>query len=280
MKFLKILEELNEKKCKKCVIIGDPVDHSLSPAMHNSGYKSLNIDMMFDKINVKENELEEFITDLKTINNKTKFFVGITCTMPHKINIIQYLDEVKEEAQAIKAVNSVLFDGNKYIGYNTDWYGIEKPLMEIGLRNRKVAILGAGGAARSAIYALKKNGSIVGIFNRTKSKADLLAKEFNANSFGLEDKEELAKSDIIINTTNVGMADLEDLSPIDTKIITRNHIIFECIYKPKETKLVKAALAVGATVIYGKEMLLYQGVKQFEIYTGLKPKIESLRSVL
>ena len=280
MKFLNILKELNN--LKKCIIIGDPVEHSLSPAMHNSGYKSLNIDnqFIFDKINVKENELEEFITDLKAINKGS--FVGLTCTMPHKINIIKYLDEVKEEASIIKAVNSVLFSNGKYIGYNTDWFGIEEPFRKrnIDLTNKKVAIIGAGGASRSAIYTFKKNNSIISIFNRTKAKADILAKEFNINSYNLDNYEELKSNDIIINMTNVGMGDLINLSPINNDIITKNHIIFECIYSPKNTKLVNTAINIGAEVIYGWEMLLYQGVKQFEIYTGLKPDIESLRSVL
>lgn len=118
------------------------------------------------------------------------------------------------------------------------------------------------------------------VFNRTKNKADLLAKEFNISAFDMNDIDELATNDIIINATNVGMGELSELSPINTDILNKNHIIFECIYNPKETILVKTAKNVGATVFYGWEMLLYQGVKQFEIYTGLKPNINSLMSVL
>lgn len=286
MKFLQILDELENKykNLKKCVIIGSPIKHSLSPAMHNAGYKSLNItnNFIFDKIDVEEDELEEFFVDLKNFNKKNKSFIGITCTMPHKINVIKYLDEIKAESKIIKSVNSVLFDGERYIGYNTDWYGIEQPFLEknINLINKKVAIIGAGGASRSAIYTFKKNHSIVSVFNRTKNKADLLAKEFNISAFDMNDIDELATNDIIINATNVGMGELSELSPINTDILNKNHIIFECIYNPKETILVKTAKNVGATVFYGWEMLLYQGVKQFEIYTGLKPNINSLMSVL
>lgn len=199
MKFVNLLEDLESKykNIKKCIIIGDPVEHSLSPVMHNKGYESLGIDnqYIFDKINVKEEELDEFINDLKIINEKYKSFVGLTCTMPHKINIIKYLDKINEEAKIIGAVNSVLFNGKEYIGYNTDWFGIEYPFVKrnIELKNKKVAILGAGGASRSAIYTFKKNNSVISVFNRTKEKADRLAKEFDIFSFGLDNKEELKK---------------------------------------------------------------------------------------
>lgn len=286
MKFKNELEKIENTYFgkNKCIIIGNPVEHSLSPAMHNIAYKNCNIDdkFIFDKITVKEEELEEFIFDLKDINKKTNSFVGLTCTMPHKQNIIKYLDEIKNEAKIIGAVNSVLIKDNKFIGYNTDWYGVERPFMErcINLTNKKVAIIGAGGASRSAIYTFKKNNSVVNIFNRTKEKADLLAKEFNCNSYNLQDMDVLESSDIIINTTNVGMGELENISPINTDVLNKNHIVFECIYKPKETELIKKAKNVGATIIYGWEMLLYQGVKQFEIYTSIKPNVDIMRGVL
>ena len=209
MKFKNELEKIENTYFgkNKCIIIGNPVEHSLSPAMHNIAYKNCNIDdkFIFDKITVKEEELEEFIFDLKDINKKTNSFVGLTCTMPHKQNIIKYLDEIKNEAKIIGAVNSVLIKDNKFIGYNTDWYGVERPFMErcINLTNKKVAIIGAGGASRSAIYTFKKNNSVVNIFNRTKEKADLLAKEFNCNSYNLQDMDVLESSDIIINTTKI-----------------------------------------------------------------------------
>lgn len=164
----------------------------------------------------------------------------------------------------------------KQIGFITD----NEMEQIVKIIKKKVAIIGAGGASRSAIYTFKKNHSIVSVFNRTKNKADLLAKEFNISAFDMNDIDELATNDIIINATNVGMGELSELSPINTDILNKNHIIFECIYNPKETILVKTAKNVGATVFYGWEMLLYQGVKQFEIYTGLKPNINSLMSVL
>lgn len=286
MKFTNELEKIENTYCgkNKCIIIGNPVEHSLSPAMHNIAYKNCNIDnkFIFDKITVKEEDLEEFVCDLKDINEKTNSFTGLICTMPHKQNIIKYLDDIKDEAKIIGAVNSVLIKDNKFMGYNTDWYGIKQPFIERGidLTNKTVAIIGAGGASRSAIYTFKKNNSVVNIFNRTKEKADLLAKEFGCNSYNLQDIDVLRDSNIIVNTTNVGMGELENISPINTNILNKNHIVFECIYKPKDTLLIQKAKKVGTTIIYGWEMLLYQGVKQFEIYTNIKPNIDVMRSVL
>ncbi|MBR2141395.1 MAG: shikimate dehydrogenase [Rickettsiales bacterium] len=286
MRFKKELEEFRDKNNNKkiCLIIGDPVQHSLSPAMHNSAYRSMAMenDFIYDKITVKQEDLEEFVFDLKDINKQTGSFVGLTCTMPHKQNIIKYLDELKEEARTIEAVNSVFYDGKNYIGYNTDWYGIERPFVErnIDLKYKNVAVIGAGGAARSAVYAFKKNDCKISIFNRTKEKADLLAREFDCNSFMLDNSNKIKQNDIIINTTSVGMGNLEGQSPIDVIILNREHIVFECIYNPKHTLLVKNAINANSTVIFGWEMLLYQGVRQFEIYTSKKPDIESMKSVL
>lgn len=286
MKFKNELEKIENTHFgkNKCIIIGNPVKHSLSPAMHNIAYKNCKIDnkFIFDKITVKEEDLEEFVFDLKEVNKKTNSFIGLTCTMPHKQNIIKYLDNIKDEAKIIGAVNSILIKDNKFIGYNTDWYGIEQPFTERGidLTNKIVAIIGAGGASRSAIYTFKKNNSVVNIFNRTKEKADLLAREFGCNSYNLQEVNILQNSEIIINTTNVGMGELENLAPISTDILNKNHIVFDCIYKPKETLLIQKAKKVGTTIIYGWEMLLYQGVKQFEIYTNIKPNIDVMRSVL
>ena len=286
MKFINELNRirLNNNEKKISIIIGDPVNHSLSPVMHTKGYESLNIDnsYCFDKITVKKDELHEFINDLKVFNNQYNIVIGLTCTMPHKENIIQYVDKIQGEAKIINAVNSVVINNNIYTGYNTDWYGIERPFIErnIDLQNKKVAIIGAGGASRSAIYAFKKNNCIITIFNRTKEKADLLANEFQCLSNSLDNDELLKNNDIIINTTNVGMGELIDSSPVNLDVITNKHIVFDCIYKPQETKLIKKAKQVKAEIIFGWEMLLYQGVMQFELYTNKSPNIYNMRSVL
>lgn len=286
MKFIDELEKikLNNLNKKICIIIGSPVEHSLSPAMHNNAYKVANLNYIFDKVKVEEHELEEFVMDLKSFNKKYNgIIVGLTCTMPHKINIIKFLDELKEEVEKIKAVNSVFFDGKKYIGSNTDWYGIEKPFLEKGIdiNGKKIAIIGAGGASRACIYVFKKHNCEINIFNRTPEKAKNLANEFDCTAFSLYDNDDkIANCDIIINMTNVGMGEFVGKSPVNTDILNKNHVVFECIYSPKETELVKNALKIGAKVIYGWEMLLWQGVKQFEFYTGVEPNINIMKGAL
>lgn len=287
MKFLAKLNEIKSRHPDKkiSIIIGFPVEHSLSPAMHNNAYKDLKIydEYAYDKLEVKEDELREFFVDLKHFNIINGCIIGLTCTMPHKINIIQYLDSLGDEAKVIKAVNSVFFDGQKYIGYNTDWYGIERPFKERGIHinNKKVAIIGAGGASRACVYAFKKNDCLISIFNRTIEKAKVLAEEFGCEAFELKDNDDkIGENDIIVNMTNVGMGDLVGKSPVKKEVLKKNHIIFECIYKPSETKLAEYAKEVGAEVILGYEMLLYQGVKQFEIYTSKIPRVEAMKEVL
>ncbi|MDD2840681.1 MAG: shikimate dehydrogenase [Rickettsiales bacterium] len=283
MTFYKKLSELknNNPNKKICIIIGSPVGHSLSPLMHEIGYKSVGLEneFIFDRIEVKENELNEFVSDLKEFNKNDGLIIGITCTMPHKLNIIPYLDCLSEEAKIIGAVNTIYFNGKKYVGYNTDWFGIEQPFNErkINLKGKKVAILGAGGAARAVLYAFKKNNCEIGIFNRTLEKAVSLAVEFGCKGYSLKD-DKVKNADIVINATSVGMN--EDISPIDTNLLNKNQIVFDCIYKPKRTRLLIDAENVGASVIYGWEMLLYQGVKQFEIYTGKKPNTEKMKEVV
>lgn len=274
---LREIETSNPNK-KICIVIGDPVEHSLSPVIHSAGYKSIGLDnqFVFEKMNVAKGELEEFVNTAR----KFKSIVGITCTMPHKQSIIKYLDENK--AQIINAVNTVLCCNGKYTGYNTDWYGIEAPFADrkINLDGKKVAIVGAGGASRAALYTFKKHNCSISILNRTKEKADLLAKEFDCQAFALNNEEAIESAEIIVNATSVGMGEATNLSPIDISLISKNHIVFECIYKPKETLLVQAAKMVGSEVIYGWEMLLYQGILQFEIYTGRRPIMEIMKNVL
>lgn len=283
MKFLKELENLKNNNLNKkiCIIIGSPVKHSLSPLMHCAGYKSVGLEneFVFDRIEVEENELDEFLSDLKNFNRNCGSIIGITCTMPHKKNILPHLDFLSKEAEIIGAVNTVYFDGKNYTGYNTDWFGIEQPFNErkVDLKGKKVAILGAGGAARSALHAFKKNNCEIGIFNRTIEKAASLANDFSCKSYSLR-SEKIKNFDIIVNATSVGM--IEDISPIDTSLLNKNQIVFDCIYKPKNTILLIDAKSIGVNVIYGWEMLLYQGIKQFEIYTGKTPNIEKMKEVV
>jgi len=266
-------------KSKFIIIVGDPVSHSLSPAMHNAAYEKLAIDDQFVYLgtNVKVTNLKEVILAMRVMDN----FYGLTCTIPHKVEVLKYLDWVDEKAKKIGAVNTVVKKNGLLCGYNTDWLGAVIPLEKItSLKGKKVLVVGAGGAARAIVYGLKEKEAVVYILNRTLEKAKNLAKEFKAKVLTFNQQKEVSNFDIIINATSVGMEPLVNETPINPSFLKKNQIVFDVVYNPKETKLLKEAKKKGAKIIYGFEMLLYQGVAQFEIYTGKKPPIDVMRKVL
>jgi shikimate dehydrogenase len=266
-------------RSKFIIIVGDPVSHSLSPAMHNAAYEKLSIDDQFVYLgaNLKVNNLKEVILAMRVMEN----FHGLTCTIPHKVEVLKYLDWVDEKAKKIGAVNTVVKKNDLLCGYNTDWLGTVIPLEKVtSLKGKKVLVLGAGGAARAIVYGLKEKGALVFILNRTLEKAKNLAKEFKAKVLNFNHQKEVSNFDIIINATSVGMEPLVNETPINPYFLKKNQIVFDIVYRPKKTKLLKEAKKKGAKIIYGLEMLLYQGVAQFEIYTGKKAPIEVMRKIL
>jgi len=265
-------------KTKICLIIGDPVEHSLSPAMHNAGYEALGIDNQFVYLGakVKIDDVEVAVQSMRKMG-----IHGLTCTIPHKVKVMKFLDEIDEIARRIGAVNTVLNQNGKLIGFNTDWQGAVIPLERITvLSDKKVLVLGAGGAARAVVFGLLKRGAKVKIFNRTKEKAINLAREFNCQTTNLNNESEIKDFDIIFNTTSVGMKPLKNETPISTKFITNKQIVFDVVYVPFETKLLREAKKRGATIIHGAEMLLHQGTAQFEIYTDHKAPEEVMKKIL
>lgn len=271
---------------KICMIIGDPVSHSLSPAMHNAAYEKQKIDdeFVFVASNVKIENIKHLVSGMRAIN-----IHGLTCTIPHKVEIMKYLDEIDPVAKKIGAVNTVLNKNGKLIGYNTDWLGItiplEKKLKSKKIKDLKVALIGAGGASRAVSYAITSKKGKLTIFNRTIEKALKIAKEIDNDIevkklSDLEKEGSLHEFDVIINSTNLGMGSLEGISPISENSIESHHIVFDIVYKPKITKLLSLAKKKGASIIYGWEMLLYQGTAQYEIYTGKKAPEETMKEVL
>jgi shikimate dehydrogenase len=265
-------------KTKICLIIGDPVEHSLSPAMHNAGYEALGIEDQFVFLGAKVK-----VEDVGVVTEAMKKMGihGLTCTIPHKTEVMKFLNEIDETARKIGAVNTVLNQNGRLIGFNTDWLGAITPLEKItNLSGKKVLVLGAGGAARAVIFGLLKKEAHIKIFNRTKEKAIELAKEFNCQVTDLAKESEIKYFDIIINTTSVGMKPLENKTPIPTNFINNRQIVFDIVYVPYETKLLREAKKRGAKIIHGAEMLLHQGTAQFEIYTGRKAPEKAMRKML
>lgn len=269
---------------KICLGIGYPIKSSKSPSIHNAAYKKLGIEDQFIwlRAEVKPQHLKNFMTGVKDVDNNKSFPLEIRVlgvTMPLKQTIMKYLDKISKEAETIGAVNTVVNRKGKLIGYNTDWIGALKALeQKINLKGKRVAVIGAGGAARAIIYGLKMKRAEVRIFNRSLEHARKLAKEFNCKYFGLDSLEQAQNSDVIINATSIGMN--EDKSPIDKRFLKKNHIIFDVVYSPKKTRLIRDAEQKGAKIVYGYEMLLYQGVAQLELYTSMKAPVETMRKTL
>ncbi len=263
-------------KTKINIIIGDPVEHSLSPQMHNSAYKQLGIDNKFVYLaaHVKPEDLQAAILGARAMQIN-----GITVTIPHKTNVMYFLDEIEETAAKIGAVNTIVNRNGALIGINTDWIGVAEPLKQVTDLNKKnVAIIGAGGFSHAAVFAMVTNNALVTIYNRTIENARELAKKFNCKFAGLDKMEEIKKADIIINATSVGMQ--TNKSIIAKELLHKNQIIFDAVYVPFETQLIKNAKEVGATVIHGTELLLFQGVAQFELFTNKKAPIDGMRNAI
>ncbi|MBD3238028.1 MAG: shikimate dehydrogenase [Candidatus Moranbacteria bacterium] len=273
---------LATSKTKICIIIGDPVRHSLSPLMHNHAYKQTNLEgkFIFIAARVKNKQLSTVFPALKHMQVQ-----GITCTAPHKQTVIKYLDQIDSTASIIDAVNTVVKEKAGYKGYNTDWLGVVDPLEKLtDLKNKKIALLGAGGAARAAVYGLLKKGARLTIFNRTQDKAQKLVEEFaamakyKAKSAGLDELSTIPNYQIIVNTTSVGLK--QDKSLIKPDWLKQNHIVFDAVYSEAGTRLINDAQAKKAQVITGKEMLLYQGIAQYELYTGQKAPVQAMKNIL
>ncbi len=265
-------------KTKICMVIGDPIEHSLSPQMHNRGFEELGIDneFVFAACNVKVENIADFMKGVRAMGIR-----GVSCTIPHKMAVMELLDEIDETAKTIGAVNTIVNTNGVLKGYNTDWLGAVVPLERItSLKNKKVALLGAGGAARAIAFGLKKKGANVTIFNRTIDKAEELAKEFGCKAASFNDVSAIKNMEIIINATAVGLHPHVDETPLDKELITSKHIVFDIIYAPLETRLLRDAKEQGATIIHGLEMLLEQGVAQFKLYTNIDAPEEAMRNVL
>lgn len=265
-------------KTKICMIIGDPVDHSLSPAMHNEAYKHLHMDGQYVYLgaNIKIERLKDVVNAVRALNIR-----GLTCTIPHKVKVLKYIDEVDKIAHMIGAANTIVNTNGVLKGYNTDWLGVATPLEEItNLKNKNISVIGAGGASRAIVYGMKEKGAKVTIYNRTIESARRLAHEFDSQTHPIQDYRRILESDIVINTTSVGMGDLEGQSPIPESALRKGQIVFDIVYTPYETELLKMAKRKGAYMIHGMEMLLYQGTAQFELYTGIKAPVEVMRKTL
>ena len=263
-------------------LIGHPVEHSFSPPMHNAAFKALEMDYVYTAFDVNPNDLKNAIVGAQALNIK-----GFNVTIPHKIEVMKYLNEIDEVASLIGAVNTIDFKDLK--GYNTDGIGALKAIGEVTkIKNKNVVIAGAGGASRAISFYLAKYGADkLTILNRNVDKAQKLAEDVLAS--GLIDdvssddirKMDLDDADILINTTPVGMhPNVDDVPIASYELMHEDLVVFDAVYNPNETGLLKEAIKAGAKPVYGIKMLLYQGAESFEIWTGKKAPIEVMEDAL
>jgi len=273
-------------KTKLCCVIGDPVEHSLSPVMHNAAFKELNLDFVYVAFTVRKDELRNAIAGARSLQVH-----GLNVTMPHKTSIMKHLDEIDPTAKFIGAINTVLNADGKLIGYITDGVGAIKALKEnrVSLEGKKLLLLGAGGASKAiAFHAAQEVGELK-ILNRTTQKAKELAealhkkfdKKVSGNMLSSETiKKELEDTDILVNATSVGMHQNVNQSLVDSTWLRPDLCVMDIIYNPLETKLAKDAKSVGAKVISGIEMLVYQGAASFEIWTNRPAPVKVMKEAI
>jgi len=260
-------------------LIGDPVERSLSPAMHNAAFEALGLNYVYLALRVPREALGSAVAGARALN-----MIGMNVTHPHKINILGLLDELDESASMVGAVNTVKNDGGKLIGYNTDGAGAVRALeSEVGkLVGRKVLLLGAGGAARAIAFSLAEKAELT-IANRTASRARELAMSIkrglgaDVGQTGIN-RRELAKAigqmDILINATTVGMYPNVNRTLVTADMMYRGLIVNDIVYEPLQTRLLREAKKAGARAVTGLGMLIHQGALSFEIWTSKRAPIK------
>lgn len=269
-------------RTKVCALIGDPIEHSLSPALQNAAFQHLALDYVYVVFKVEKGELKDAMVGVRGLG-----LHGLNITMPHKIEVIKYLDELDETTKTVGSVNTILNYGGRLVGYTTDGIGALNALKYNGVDvyNKKTMILGAGGASRSLSFALAEEVKELVILNRTLEKAQQLANDLSsvlrkkaktrAEGLNVENvRKELKDTDIVINATSVGMHPKENQTPIESDLLHPNLVVFDLVYEPLETRLIREARRIGAKTIDGLSMLVHQGAVSFEIWTGIKAPIE------
>ncbi len=268
---------------KRFGLIGHPVSHSMSSIMHNAVFKELNLPYTYELFDVSPENLALFMKNIKNLN-------GLNVTIPHKINVIKYLDEIDKTAKFIGAVNTIKIT-NKKIGYNTDGIGCIKALEEenIIIKNKNVLVLGAGGVSRAIVFQTINEKANISLTNRTKERAIELIKDvknktdydINLVDFNSETlKKILPKIDILINATSVGMHPNINETPIPVNLLHKSLTILDLVYNPIKTKLLEAAEKINCKTINGAGMLVHQGAEALKIWLNIEPPIEVMKQAI
>lgn len=270
-------------KTQVCGVIGDPIEHTLSPTIHNAAFNHLGLDFVFLAFRVKTADLENALRGIRGLG-----IHGLNVTMPHKNAVTAYLDELDEAVKFLGSTNTILNKEGKLSGFNTDGVGALNALRENGieLAEKKLLLLGAGGAAKAIAFTLAKEVGELVVLNRADGKSKELAerltrtlgKKVVGSALTLDAiADNLQDSDLLINATSVGMNPAANQSIVPPHLLRSDLTVMDIVYNPVETKLAKNAKATGAKVISGVEMLIYQGAASFKIWTGHSAPIKVMR---
>ena len=254
-------------------IIGDPVSHSLSPAMHNAAFAASNTDAVY--LPFPAPDIAAAVTGIRGLGIQ-----GVSVTIPHKESVMPLLDAIDPVAVKIGAVNTIVNSYGSLTGLNTDWLGATRALEDkINLGGKKAVILGAGGSARAIGFGLLEKGAGVTLCSRTESRGRGLADELGCPWISLAESERLS-GEILINATSVGMVPHIENTPVSEELVSRFRVVMDIVYAPMKTRLLQGAENEGCAIINGLEMLLYQGVAQFELWTGQTAPVAIMREAL
>ncbi len=273
--------KINAKTALYC-IFGNPVGHSLSPAMHNALFGHFGINAVY--LAFAPDSITEGLAAMRSLGIR-----GASVTIPFKTAIMAGLDEVDSLARDIGAVNTVVNRGGKLAGFNTDGQGAVRALVEAGiaLKGSSTLVIGNGGSARAIAFSLIDEGGSVAIAGRNRERIlplveDLKKKDWQTGYFILDDLTAgiTRDYDVIVNTAPVGMEPRTGDTPLEARLIHEHQIVFDIVYAPEVTRLIGEARAKGCRTVSGKEMLLHQGARQFEMWTGKVPPLEVMRRAL
>lgn len=269
---------------KLYLLLGDPVEGSLSPAMHNAAFKKLRMNSIYVSVKVPRKYLGDIMNGIRALK-----VAGINITVPHKVAAVDLMDELDDSAAAVEAVNTVVNRNGKLVGYNTDGEGALQALKAKvkSIEGKRIVVLGAGGAARAIAYALATAGGRITIANRTQARGEALAsiireklrKEVSVISLDKRVlKKAISDADILINATSVGMYPKQNESLVTEEMLHPNLVMDDIVYKPLRTKMLKYGEKVGAKTVYGLGMLVNQAALSFKLWTGRNPPVEVMRA--
>ncbi|MDP6647257.1 MAG: shikimate dehydrogenase [Dehalococcoidales bacterium] len=278
-------EFITSAKTKVCGLIGDPVEHSMSPVMHNAAFRELGLDYLYVPFRVKKEEIGKAIDGMRALNLR-----GLNITIPHKVAVIPLLDELDPLAEKIGAVNTIVNNDGVLRGYNTDASGLLQSMWTNGIepRDKNIVIIGAGGASRAVTFILADKKARLVILNRiqeldwAKELASRITQTFRQKIEALElTRENLAKvlnkADILLNATNAGMSPNTEETPVDADLLRPELVVYDIVYNPSKTRLLREAEMINAKTIGGLDMLTWQGALAFQMWTGRKAPVELMK---